>query len=118
MHLGPACCPVLAASIRSGGLRACNTAWRDSTETGGSATELSATDAWRGAAVGDAMHIRLIGTIARSNFRKRRRAGRLICTRAHARASQREKPLWFNEWRSRPMSGSEGIGLMGRIAKL
>ena len=75
-----------------GGLRACNTAWRDSTETGGSATELSATDAWRGAAVGDAMHIRLIGTIARSNFRKRRRAGRMICTRAHARASQREKP--------------------------
>jgi len=31
-----------------GGLRACDTAWRDSTETGGSATELSATDACAG----------------------------------------------------------------------
>ena len=59
-----------AARIRWRGLRACNTAWRNSTETGGSATELSATDAWRGAAVGDATHIRLIGTIARSNLRK------------------------------------------------
>jgi hypothetical protein len=39
-----------------GGLRACDTAWRYSTETGGSATELSATDAWRGAAVGDSTH--------------------------------------------------------------
>jgi hypothetical protein len=68
--LGSACCPVLAAGIRSRGLRACDTAWRDSTETGGSATALSATDAWRGAAVGDATHIRLIRTIARSNFRK------------------------------------------------
>jgi hypothetical protein len=68
--LGPACCPVPAAGIQRRGLRACNIAWCDSTETGGSATELSATDAWRGAAVGDAMHIRLIGTIARSNFGK------------------------------------------------
>jgi hypothetical protein len=56
-----------------GGLRACDPAWRDSTETGGSATELSATDAWRGAAVGDARHVTLIGTIARSNFRKNAR---------------------------------------------
>jgi hypothetical protein len=47
-----------------GGLRACDTACRDSTETGGSATELSATDAWRRAAVGDATHVRLIRTIA------------------------------------------------------
>jgi hypothetical protein len=46
--LGPACCPVLAAGIRWRGLRACNTAWRNSTETAGSATELSATDAWQG----------------------------------------------------------------------
>jgi hypothetical protein len=53
-----------------GGLRAWDSAWRDSTETGGSATELSATDAWRGAAVGDVVYIRLIRTIARSNFRK------------------------------------------------
>jgi len=33
---------------------------RDSTETGGSATELSATDAWHGAAVGDEEYLRLI----------------------------------------------------------
>jgi hypothetical protein len=51
-------------------LRACDNAWRVSTETGVSAAALSATDAWRGAAVGDATHIRLIRTIARSNFRK------------------------------------------------
>jgi hypothetical protein len=50
------------------GIEACDTAWRNSTETGGSATELSATDAWRGAAVGDGTHIRLIRTIARSNL--------------------------------------------------
>jgi hypothetical protein len=68
--LGSACCPVLAAGIRSRGLRACDTAWRDSIETGGSATALSATDAWRGAAVDDAKYISLIRTIARSNFRK------------------------------------------------
>ena len=36
-----------------------------STETGGSATGLSATDAWHGAAVGDATHIRPIRSIAR-----------------------------------------------------
>jgi len=66
-------CPVRAAGIRWGGLRACDTARRDSTETGGSATELSATEAWRRAAVGDATHVRLIRTIARSNFRKNAR---------------------------------------------
>jgi hypothetical protein len=66
--LGSACCPVLAAGIQWRGLRARDIARCDSTETGGSATELSATDAWRGAAVGDATHIRLIRTIARSNL--------------------------------------------------
>ena len=54
----------------TGGLRAWDTAWRDSTKIGGSATELSATDAWRGTAVGDATYIRLIRTIASSNFGK------------------------------------------------
>jgi hypothetical protein len=43
----------------------------DSTETGGSATELSATDAWHEAAVGDEAYVRLIGTVARSNFRQK-----------------------------------------------
>jgi hypothetical protein len=42
-------------------LRECDTAWRDSTETDGSVTE---------AVVGDATEVRLIRTIARSNFRK------------------------------------------------
>ena len=37
-----------SGGIRWRGLRASNTAWRNSTETGGSATELSATDAWQG----------------------------------------------------------------------
>ena len=68
--LGPACCPVLAAGIQRRGLMARNIPCCDSAETGGSATELSAADAWRRAAVGDATHIRLIGTIARSNLRK------------------------------------------------
>ena len=47
-HIRPACCPVLARSIRWRKLRACDTAWRDSNETGGSATGFSATEAWRG----------------------------------------------------------------------
>jgi len=46
---------------------------RDSTEAGGSATELSATDAWHGAAVGDEAYVRLIRTVARSNFRQNAR---------------------------------------------
>ena len=33
--LGPACCPVLAAGIRWRGLRACDTAWRDSLKQAG-----------------------------------------------------------------------------------
>ena len=37
----------------------------NSTETGGSATELSATDAWHGAAVGDEAYVSLIRTVAR-----------------------------------------------------
>ena len=57
--------PAMAAGTRWRGLRACDTAWRDSNETGGSATGLSATDAWRGAAVGDATHIRPNRSIAR-----------------------------------------------------
>ena len=38
-----------------------------------SATELSATDAWHGAAAGDKTQIRLIRTITRSTFRKNAR---------------------------------------------
>src|ERR1700726_2525153 len=45
----------------------------DSTETGGSATELSATDAWHGAAVGDEAYVRPIGKVARLNFRQKAR---------------------------------------------
>src|ERR1700692_2177656 len=45
----------------------------DSTKTGGSATELSATDAWHGAAVGDAAYVRLIRTVARLSFRQKAR---------------------------------------------
>ena len=40
----------------------------DSTETGGSATELSATDAWHKAAVGDGPYIRLIGKSCEVKF--------------------------------------------------
>ena len=36
----------------------------DSPVTGGSTTELSATDAWQEAVVGDVMYVRLIRTIA------------------------------------------------------
>ena len=43
----------------------------NSTETGGSATELSATDAWHGAAVGDELCVSLIRTLARTNFRQK-----------------------------------------------
>jgi hypothetical protein len=39
-----------------------------STETGGSATELSATDAWRSAAVGDEPYVRLIRTVYEVKF--------------------------------------------------
>jgi hypothetical protein len=45
----------------------------DSTETGGSATELSATDAWHGAAVGDEAYVRLIRIVARLSFRQKAR---------------------------------------------
>ena len=45
----------------------------DSTETGGSATGLSATDAWHGAAVGDEAYLRLITTVARLSFRQKAR---------------------------------------------
>ncbi len=37
--------------------------------TGGSATGLSATDAWHGAAVGDDADVRLISAVARLSFR-------------------------------------------------
>jgi hypothetical protein len=43
----------------------------DSPETGGSATELSATDAWHLAVVGNEVYVRLIRTIATSNFRQK-----------------------------------------------
>jgi hypothetical protein len=41
---------------------------RISTETGGSATGLSATNAWHGAAVGGYTYVRLISAVARSSF--------------------------------------------------
>ena len=52
------------------GLRACNTACATPLKQGGSATELSATDAWHGAAVDDEAYVRLIRTVARSSFRQ------------------------------------------------
>src|SRR5450631_1037822 len=42
-----------------------------SAETGGSATGLSATNAWHGAAVGDGGYVRLIGAVARLSFRQK-----------------------------------------------
>jgi|HubBroStandDraft_6_1064221.scaffolds.fasta_scaffold390671_2 hypothetical protein len=46
---------------------------RYSAETGGSATGLSATNAWHGAAVGDDGYVRLIGAVARLSFRQNAR---------------------------------------------
>jgi hypothetical protein len=46
---------------------------RVSAETGGSATGLSATGAWHGAAVGDDAYVRLIGAVARLSFRQKAR---------------------------------------------
>jgi hypothetical protein len=46
---------------------------RVSAETGGSATALSATDAWHGAAVGDDAYVRLISAVTRSSFRQNAR---------------------------------------------
>jgi hypothetical protein len=53
-----------------------------STETGGSATGLSATDAWHGAAVGDDTYVRLISAVARLSFSQKARI--LDSTNAHA----------------------------------
>jgi len=47
-----------------------NGSHRSTPPTGGSATELSAADAWHRAAVDGAAYVRLISTIARSNFRQ------------------------------------------------
>ena len=44
-----------------------------STETGGSATGLSATNAWHGAVVGDDAYVRLISAVARLSFRQNAR---------------------------------------------
>jgi hypothetical protein len=44
-----------------------------STETGGSATGLSAIDAWRGAAVVYELYVRLIGAVTRLSFRQNAR---------------------------------------------
>ena len=41
-----------------------------STESGGSATGFSATNAWHGAVVGDDAYVRLIRTVARLSFRQ------------------------------------------------
>src|ERR1700730_3013989 len=46
---------------------------RYSAETGGSATGLSATNAWHGAAVGDDEYVRLISAVARLSFRQNAR---------------------------------------------
>jgi NADH:ubiquinone oxidoreductase subunit H len=63
------------------------------TETGGSATELSATDAWRGAPVGDAIYIRLIRTIARPNLRKMPGIRTVVSTTFLLRCWSRTDPL-------------------------
>ena len=44
-----------------------------SAETGGSATGLSATNAWHGAAVDDDVYVRLIGAVARLSFSQKAR---------------------------------------------
>ena len=44
-----------------------------STEAGGSATGLSATDAWHGAVAGDGSYVRVIRSLARSKFRQNAR---------------------------------------------
>jgi hypothetical protein len=44
-----------------------------STEIGGSATGLSATNAWHGAVVGDDAYVRLISAVARLSFRQKAR---------------------------------------------
>src|SRR5580704_15885675 len=46
---------------------------RYSAETGGSATGLSATNAWHGAAVSDDAYVRLIGAVTRLSFRQNAR---------------------------------------------
>jgi hypothetical protein len=46
---------------------------RYSAETGGSATGLSATNAWHGAVAGDDAYVRLIGAVARLSFRQKAR---------------------------------------------
>ena len=46
---------------------------RNSAETGGSATGLSATDAWHEAAVSDDGHVRLFGAVTRLSFRQNAR---------------------------------------------
>ena len=46
---------------------------RVSAETGGSATGLSATNAWHGAAVDDDVYVRLIGAVARLSFSQKAR---------------------------------------------
>jgi len=44
-----------------------------STETGGSATGLSVTNAWHGAAVSDDEYVRLMSAVARLSFRQKAR---------------------------------------------
>jgi len=44
-----------------------------STETGGSATRLSVTNAWHGAAVSDDGYVRLMSAVARLSFRQKAR---------------------------------------------
>jgi hypothetical protein len=63
-----------------------------SSETGGSATELSATDAWHEAAVDDEPYLRLIRTIARLTFSQKARNGLSsletgVCRNDHSNSS-------------------------------
>ena len=55
------------------GVRGLRYDMRYSAETGGSATGLSATNAWHGAAVGDDGYVRPIGAVARLSFRQNAR---------------------------------------------
>ena len=64
---------------------------RYSAETGGSATGLSATNAWHGAAVGDDGYVRLIGAVARLSFRQKA----LNLDRPNGGDSQRPASWWL-----------------------
>jgi hypothetical protein len=88
---------------------------RDSAETGGSATGLSATDAWHEAAAGDDAYVGLIRTVARLSFRQK--AQNLDSTKGgniQKRRSQKHQAVGWMECaqdaaklRSIPLEGPE-----------